>query len=220
MSGSLEKLTIRYEKGARDSYNGRLEVLFNPNKLTISKRVSWSKKKMAGYGQEGNFEEGEFDSIELETLTVELFFNTYTGRQADSVVKHTDQIAALARLDRELHRPPVCILQWGRFELIKGVLTNLEQSFTMFMPNGTPVRATLNCTFTQYRSDQYAAKSLDLHSADVPKTRTIRRQDTLQSIAAEEYGDPAQWRHIAKENRILNPRALKPGKVLAIPAIR
>jgi nucleoid-associated protein YgaU len=48
----------------------------------------------------------------------------------------------------------------------------------------------------------------------------VRRNDTLHSIAAEEYRDPALWRHIAKANGIVNPRDLKPGTVLTIPRLR
>ena len=52
------------------------------------------------------------------------------------------------------------------------------------------------------------------------KSRQVRRGDTLQSLAAEEYGDPRQWRHIAVANGIVNPRDLRPGTVLTIPKLR
>jgi nucleoid-associated protein YgaU len=54
----------------------------------------------------------------------------------------------------------------------------------------------------------------------VAKTRQVRHNDTLHSIAAEEYRDPALWRHIARANGIVNPRDLKPGTVLTIPRLR
>jgi hypothetical protein len=34
------------------------------------------------------------------------------------------------------------------------------------------------------------AQELDLHSADVPKTRTVQQGETLSMIAAQEYDDP------------------------------
>jgi nucleoid-associated protein YgaU len=54
----------------------------------------------------------------------------------------------------------------------------------------------------------------------VAKTRQVRRNDTLHCIAAEEYRDPALWRHIARANGIINPRHLEPGVVLTIPRLR
>jgi nucleoid-associated protein YgaU len=137
---------------------------------------------------------------------------------ATDVRKLTDQIARLAQADVELHRPPVCHLKWGAFEIFNGVLTRLDQRFTMFLADGTPVRATLTCSFAEY---QTKANSLayESHSADVARTRIVRRNDTLHSLAAEEYNDPALWRHIARANGITNPRDLEPGTVLTIPKL-
>jgi nucleoid-associated protein YgaU len=60
----------------------------------------------------------------------------------------------------------------------------------------------------------------ELHSADVPRTRRVTRTDTLHSIAAQEYGDPALWREIARANRLVNPQRIRPGDVLVIPRLR
>jgi nucleoid-associated protein YgaU len=99
------------------------------------------------------------------------------------------------------------------------VLTGLSQRYTLFLPNGTPVRATLACEFAQVTSAAYARVG-ELHSSDVVKTRLVRRHDTLQSLAADEYGDPALWRPIALANGIVNPRGLRPGTMLTIPKLR
>jgi len=88
----------------------------------------------------------------------------------------------------------------------------------MFLDDGTPVRATLTCEFTEVGSHG-KARAAELHSADVIKVRQVQRYDTLQSIAAEEYGDPAQWRPIATVNGVVNPRALVPGTTLTIPKL-
>jgi nucleoid-associated protein YgaU len=189
----------------------------------------------------------QFISSEPATLTLELFFDTYeedragvgigqsivhnikgtplaifpgARRSALSVTKYTEEVAKLARIDRELHHPPICRIQWGTFPLFEGVLTSLIQKFTLFQADGTPVRATLTCIFKQYTSYQERIRDLDLRSADVPKTHTVRRGDTLSSIAALEYGDPGLWRHIARANQIINPRNLMPGQILQVPKLK
>jgi nucleoid-associated protein YgaU len=58
---------------------------------------------------------------------------------------------------------------------------------------------------------------LSLFSSDVTKTWVVKRGDSLWSIAAKEYGDPADWRLIADVNHIRNPRMLTPGRELIIP---
>jgi len=130
----------------------------------------------------------------------------------------TSRVEALTRVASELHRPPVCRLEWGLSTLFQGVLTQLNQDLTFFMADGTPVRATLGCTFMAYQTFDEARTS-ELHSADVAKRRVVRRGDTLASIAIEQYGDAARWRAIATENDIDDPRAIKPGDVVVIPKL-
>lgn len=231
-TGSLEKLTIFYESGQEGLPPGSVKALFNPNEISITRTVSWVPKASATTNTSAEYEPLEFRNAAPATLTITLFFDTYEGDparlaltipgvpQGTSVLRYTEQVANLARLDQEMHRPPVCTLQWGRFEIFTGVLTNLVQKFTMFMPDGTPVRASLTCTFTQEQGNEYAKSLHELHSSDVAKVRLVKRQDTLHSIAAQEYGDPALWRAIARANGIFNPRTLIPGTALTIPPLK
>jgi nucleoid-associated protein YgaU len=240
-SGELKKLTIHYERpsGQRP---GKIETLFNPGEISRSRHATWEAEPLAGHGGPGGASpEMEFYSVEPETLSVALFFDTYETRSdaagwavgalppvpgglvststATDVRKHTEKIARLARIDQELHRPPVCRLWWGKFDVFQGVLTDLDQNYTMFLEDGTPVRATLSCTFLEV-IPQARVRVNELHSADVPRTRRVTRTDTLASIAAQEYGDPSLWREIARANRVVNPRRLRPGDVLVIPRLR
>jgi nucleoid-associated protein YgaU len=211
--GSLEKLVIR--RTPAGDRGRRIEALFNPNEINISRSVRYEQKEIAS-GREV-FAEQKLRSVEPATLTVDLFFDTYEDRKA--VTKLTRDIEALALPDKNTHQPPKCELTWGRFDIFEGVLTQLNQRFTMFVNDGTPVRATLACTFVESRSKAYR-RATEMHSADVAKTRVVRRNDTLQSIAAEQYEDPALWRSIAKANGIVNPRDVQPGTVLMIPKLR
>jgi hypothetical protein len=242
----LEKLQISYkEKNRRDV---AVEALFNPAEISRSRSVSWQQPSRWSFGSNAapDVVRQQFIAVEPETLSLSLFFDSYeshddagvdgfslsrtvstlvqtgspfaTGAASD-VTKLTAKVVRLAAIDTELHRPPICRLSWGRFkDIFTGVLTSLDQQFTLFLPNGTPVRATLNCTFTEYKT-RARARAEELHRADVAKVRVVRRGDTLHSLAAREYNDPALWRHIARANGIVNPRVLLPGTVLTIPKL-
>lgn len=219
---SLAKLTIRFEKGLEGRFDGEVQALFNPNQLSFSRTVSWERRE--GAMPETRAAQGslEFKSAAAETLTIALFFDTYGAgpipgspfaSASSSVLPYTDAVAALAGIDPELHRPPVCKLSWGKATLFQGVVQSVSRRLELFLEDGTPVRATVDCTFMEARP------GVELHSADVAKRYTIRPGDTLMSIAAELYGDVALWRVIADANAIDDPRRLTGGRVLAIPTI-
>lgn len=222
-SGELQKLTIYTQRGARRA-PGPVEALFNPSEISITRSAWWDR--LHGIGQGGLASATvvqEFRSLAADTISIDLFFDTYDRRPAGiggaDVRRHTGQVVALTDVDTELHHPPVCYLRWGAFDIFTGVLTSLSQRFTLFLPDGTPVRATLTCEFSQVTSAAHVRVG-ELHSADVVKTRLVRRYDTLQSLAADEYGDPALWRPIALANGIVRPRDLLPGTRLIIPRLR
>lgn len=207
---ALAKLTILVE-------NGRpIVTLFNPTQLTINKTVNWKEVPTAERDQPIK----QFTSGNPSVLTMDLFFDTY--EQGLDVRLFTKQVSTLTTIEQhgELHRPPICHLVWGLAGVFfQGVLEGLQQRFTLFHPNGLPARATLTCTFKEWRSEYELVRLMNLQSADVAKTRTVRRGDTLSSIAAEEYNDAGLWRPLAEANRIDNPRTLRPGQVLVIPVL-
>ena len=213
---ALEKLKILDEED-----NELVEALINPNQITIVKSVNWRSAPT----NQRDVPAAQFLHAEAATLSMELFFDTYEeegGEAQKDVRKHTDKIVSLTAVDGELHRPPLCKLVWGQFQFptVKWRLQQLNQRFTLFLPGGTPVRAVLTCTFIEWRSDEDEQKLQNKQSANIPKSYTVRRGDTLSGIAASQYRDPALWRVIAQANQIDNPRNLTPGQTLRVPALR
>lgn len=192
-------------------------ALFNPQQISISKSVNWRRIPIA----ESDVMRAQFTHGDPAVLSLDLFFDTYeTGIDVRLLTGQIEKLATV-RSHGSIHRPPVCKLFWGAQGIFfEGVLTSLSQSFTLFLPIGTPVRATLSCTFTEWLSGGMEALLQHKQSPDVAKTRIVRRGDTLSSIAAEEYNDPALWRPIARANRIIDPLHLTPGQVLTIPVLR
>jgi hypothetical protein len=198
----------------------RFRVLFNPTSYTITSSVSWKEQGSRAlnappltYGGGGS-----------RTLTLDLFYDVtepIDGTRIDDVRQETNKIVALARKDRDLGRPPTVAIEWGAAPLsgsdfpFIGVISGLAQNFILFRADGTPVRANLNVTFTEFADPEIDQRKLDPEFT----TRVVKRGDTLSGIAAEMYGDPALWRAIALANRLDNPRELEIGLRLQIPKI-
>lgn len=214
---ALAKMKILVETGP-NQFKEEIPVLFNPNQITMQKSSNWHVVPTA----ERDVPESQFTHGEPATLTMDLFFDTCEERT--DVRDYTNKIFRLTTVEGhgDLHRPPLCQLAWGKFNFndFQWVLQSLNQRFTLFLDDGTPVRATLGCTFKQWRSDELEAKLLNKKSADVAKTHTVQRGDTLSGISGVKYNDPTLWRFIAQANKIDNPHALAPGQVLTIPVRR
>jgi nucleoid-associated protein YgaU len=224
---ALKQLQILIElPGSKLTFNDKdpknvINATFNPNKLTVSRSAKWENQKVA----KRDNPELQFTGADPSTLNVELFFDTYDSpdKTKKSVRTYTNKLHELTTVKQhgDKHRPPVCRLAWGTMSVFfQGVLQQLTNDFTLFMEDGTPVRATSKCTFTQWKSNSSDLKDQDLMSADVAKVWTVKRGQTLPSIATYEYGDPRKWRPIAQANGIDDPSRLTPGTILIVPALR
>src|SRR5690349_20017836 len=89
----------------------------------------------------------------------------------------------------------------------------------MFKPDGTPVRARITVTFSQYSNAELEAKEIKRETADYTKVHVVAQGDTLPSIAYACYGNARLWRPIALRNQIDDPRVLPLGASLAVPQL-
>jgi nucleoid-associated protein YgaU len=200
--------------------------LFNPEQFSVEKANQFAEVSIPGLSSPLY----QFVRGNARTVSLELFFDTYekktdvrlftdriTGWDAGSMLSRLPgAVRGLMDIDSELHAPPVCLFVWGAF-VFQCIIERVSKKFTLFLPQGIPVRATLTVSLKEYKETGVMVKELDLHSADLTKSWTVKQGEDLWSIAAKEYGDPADWRLIAEENNIDNPRNLQPGQRLVIP---
>ena len=207
-------------KEKQNDESQKVPCLFNPKELNVEKSNRFAEIDIPGLDAPlFQFVRGESRSV-----TVDLFFDTY--EKGEDVRKYTDRITGwsygekgekgLMEIDSELHAPPVCLFVWGRF-VFECIIERVSKKFTMFLPEGIPVRATLNVTLKEYAELKMQIKRIDAHSSDLTKLWTVKEGDSLLSIAAREYGDPREWRLIAEANDLDDVRALEAGTTLVLP---
>lgn len=207
-----------------------VSVMFNPNAYTIVKPVEWNKPQTRTGAAGKQAAERALNAPTLvfggggsRILTLELLFDVtekVDGVAISDVRKQTDAIVALTRIEPKKGQPPVCEVSWGKAPASSdfpffGVVTNLTQRFTLFRNTGEPVRANLTVVMTEALDVPKDKKKTDPELT----TRQVRRSDTLISIAADVYGDPALWRVIAEANNLDDPRRLNIGQTLSIPKL-
>lgn len=212
MAQELAKAKVRVLDGRN---TGReFPVIFNPTEYNLE--ISNSFQEAAPPGLSNPII--QFVNGQTQVLTMDLLFDTYTDGQGADVSQRTKEFAEMLAIDGTFHAPPRVEFIWGVFSF-KAVVEKLSQRFTMFLGNGTPVRATLNITFKQFRSLPEQLEQPRRNSADKTKLRTFTADDSLWHLAFREFGEPKYWRLIARHNRIENPFAIEPGDALVIPPL-
>ncbi len=191
-----------------------VDVLFNPTEYSFEISNNFQASAPPGL----NNPILQFVNGNSDTLTMDLFFDTWTDGGRTDVTEKTGQLAALLRIDGDTHAPPRVEFRWGALAF-KAVIEKLSQRFTMFLSDGTPVRATLNVAFKQYKPLSEQLIDPRRNSADKTKRRLITAGDSVWLLANREYGDPRDWRPIARRNRVDDPRAIRPGAVLVVPPL-
>jgi len=189
-----------------------ISVLFNPAEYRLNKGNQISESDTPGLAAPIL----QFIGGRSRTLSLDLFFDTFETRTDVSPL--TDKIYALLEINRDTHVPPLCTFRWGRL-VFTGVVETVDGRFTLFFPDGKPARATLSVSFKEAVDVTKAVRENPTASVDRRKTRTVKGGETLNTIAAEAYGDPGQWRPIARANGITNPLSLRPGQRLIVPPL-
>ena len=196
------------------------DFMFNPESVRVTKSMTPKPAKHAGRsGPKHQFTSGNPAQLEFG----ELLFDCFDARE-NVYVKHVKWFEALLQADKKLHRPPRVVFSWGagwgqesgpnRINTGMWFVTGLDVNYTMFLPNGTPVRATCKLTLAEEQPE-----SEEKQSPDTAHMHAVGRGETLQAISSAEYDDPSEWRRIAAANGIDDPMRLTPGQRLLIPPI-
>jgi hypothetical protein len=227
---ATKNLKTAFIRPVNGSQKGKtFEVLFNPAEYSIEKGNTFQSTSLPGLATPVT----QFVTGNADTLTMELYFDTYakssrhgTVTLREDVRNYTRPIANLMEIDSDLHAPPICEFTWGpplgspEGIQFAGIIERVSQKFTYFLDDGTPVRATLNITFKEYKTIQQQLQEMKRQSADRTKRKEVKDGDALWLYAHEEYNDPGRWRVIADRNGLENPRILTPGTALELPPLK
>ena len=119
---------------------------YNPAQIQFEESANWS----ASWSNKESMQTYEFSGGTGRSVSLELLFDGLEGSPGGRNVKtaHVDQLARLLQVidpdgSEATRRPPLVALAWGTgMPRFTGVLASLSTRLTMFLPDGTPVRAT------------------------------------------------------------------------------
>jgi len=193
--------------------NPVIPLRFNPTEYQLQKGNNFAEIPIPGLETPPI----QFVRGASEKLSVDVLVDT-SDTLADVRKAYVNALRELMNLNRELHAPPIVRFTWDT-EVFRGVLESLNVTYTLFMPDGIPLRAKLSITMKEYRPVDIQIRENPTASPDFNKTWAVQRGDTLSGIAFAVYHDASVWREIASYNQIQDPRSLSPGQTLQLPSL-
>jgi nucleoid-associated protein YgaU len=200
------------------SPRGSILFQFNPKELSIQKSAKWERKPSRNSKKASP---PEFSGADPCKLTLEMFFDASDGKPG-SVVEPVEELfrCCVPTEDTRQNKkavPPLVQLSWGTIVSFPAFITSVQAKYTLFSPDGTPIRATCSVSMEEMPGDPLGQNptsgALSAHAV-----HKVIAGDSLASIAFREYGDPAMWRPLAEANNIDDPIRLSVGTTLIVPA--
>jgi hypothetical protein len=244
--GKLEKMTIRELLPQSDpsqpqqvSEEVAYVVQVNPSSYTLNHVLHYTHQQGQGFsGSEATYNQSEPTTLTFEFLfdgtgvvvphaelgevpVVGAIASALPGKKDDFIV--TDEIEKFNQVvyafEGEIHRPRQILLIWGDFLAFPCVLTSLSYNFTLFKPDGSPLRAVAKCSFQESISDAERERRDNASSPDLTHLRDVKQGDTLPLMSHRIYGKPDFYLEVARVNKVVNFRRLQAGTRLAFPPI-
>jgi nucleoid-associated protein YgaU len=217
----MEKAKLKWFCIVPPGVTGELECQFNPAELKISKETAWEGNESPNF----NSPWLQFAGGKPATYDLSLFFDTYAHPDVKDVREFTNELlkltlrgAGYSMFLLPFASPPMVTFIWGKITLFMAVVEKVEITFTMFSPDGLPIRAKADVSFKQQDFwDDIVPAQNPTSRTDSRKTRRVHSGQRLDQIAHEEYGDPRYWRLLAEANGMDDPFQLVDGQLLVIP---
>ncbi|MFZ5961672.1 CIS tube protein [Thalassococcus sp. BH17M4-6] len=223
-----------------------IEVQFNPTEYSFEKTAKLGEVSLPGLDSPIlQFVRGDSEKLSLELFFDGTTPETGGGLlgaigaglgaaagEPQTVVTRVDAFYRMVKISGDLHTPPLVRVTWG--DAFPGAVTSeseaptptfdavvetIKRRYTLFDPEGKPLRCIVTLTLREYRTLHEQLTELNLQTSDHTRSHTVREGETLLQIAYGAYKDAARWRVIADANDIADPANLEPGRVLDLPPL-
>lgn len=216
--GTLEKLLIKAFESP--NYSGQpvaeFAAFINPSEITLSYEMEYDSAQGSGTtNSRMSFKKQKPGDM---TLTFFIDGTGASGKTVD-VQQEVERFQTVTGYNGNIHRPHFLKVAWGTLQVKRCVLKSVSIAYKLFKPDGVPLRAVINATFTDNADDQTRVAMAQDQSPDLTHKRIVRAGDNLPALCSEIYNDPLYYLEVARFNRIDDFRNLKPGVSIIFPPL-
>lgn len=144
----LEKAQLYSLDG--DEYN--FDFMFNPNELSISRKASVNENQGARTTKglpKVSFAYPNAAIIKINNIVIDTYEKQDKKERdvGNEIEKLTKTIKFVS--SQSLNRPPLYLFRWGAINYLNCYVESLDYKLTLFLPDGTPVRATASISLKE-----------------------------------------------------------------------
>lgn len=221
MSGALKKMEIfSYSDEKFETLEETFTALLNPESYSQKYQVKYAEEQSSGTSGM----QLKFDKIEPQTMEFEFLFDQTGALSGTDPSKNgvEDDIEAFKSLtlgyDGNIHRTRYLKLVWGTL-LFKCCIENLDVTYKLFKPDGTPLRATVKASFKEFKEDERRVAEENANSPDLTHVRMVHAGDQLPIMVHKIYGEKKYYPQVARFNNLTSFRNLEEGQNIILPPL-
>ncbi|PXY47383.1 hypothetical protein DMB68_06605 [Flavobacterium hydrophilum] len=213
------KITGYTDENFQQAFAGQpYTVMINPETIKWQRGIEYNEQQAPNTSAPSQ----KYKSTPVEKLNFDIVIDC-TGIVDSKRVDMNQEISSLESIiytyNGKIHRPNFVKVQWGKSLVFKGVLKSMDTSYTLFKPDGSPLRAKLSLGFSEYISPQSVEELDAKKSPDITHLISVVEGNTLPQLCEETWNDDSYYIQVAQYNELNKFRNLKGGQKLIFPPI-
>lgn len=197
-----------------DPYN----LMINPESIKWNRTIEYNEQQPIDTSSTSQ----KYKSTPSDNLSFDIVIDC-TGVVDNKRTDLSKEIQALEDIvytyNGEIHRPNFVKIQWGNNLVFYSVLKSFDTTYTLFKPDGSPLRAKISLSFGKYISSDKRAKEDNESSPDITHMVEVVEGESLPQLSEKVWNSPFYYVQVAKYNDLNKFRSLKGGEQLLFPPI-
>ncbi|HEX8014956.1 MAG TPA: hypothetical protein VF465_06970 [Flavobacterium sp.] len=192
--------------------------MINPDTIKIQKSIEYNEQQAPATSSASQ----KYKSTPSDKLSFEIIIDC-TGIVDAKRIDMAQEIEALETIiytyNGKIHRPNFVKVQWGQNITFNGVLDSIDISYTLFKPDGSPLRAKISLAFSQYISPKSVTMIDAPQSPDLTHIVNVTEGMSLPQLCLQTWDDDSLYIQVAQFNNLNKFRNLKGINKLIFPPV-
>nr|WP_294921921.1 hypothetical protein [uncultured Flavobacterium sp.] len=215
----LMKITGYTDEEFQNKFSGNPYVfMINPDTIKVQKSIEYNEQQAPATSSASQ----KYKSTPSDKLSFEIIIDC-TGIVDTKRIDMAQEIKALETIiytyNGKIHRPNFVKVQWGQNITFNGVLDSIDISYTLFKPDGSPLRAKISLAFSQYISPKTVTMIDAPKSPDLTHIVNVSEGMSLPQLCLQTWDDDSLYIQVAQFNNLNKFRDLSGISKLIFPPV-